>query len=179
MESVATFEKVSLEEYLRSRLEFANRQVLGDERYQEMVDECTREWENIILPSRATAGSAGYDFYLPVHIHVFDDDSGNLNSAICTGIRAKIQPGWVLMIFPRSGLGFKYGVRLKNTVGVIDSDYYNADNEGHIKVKLSADKFFELHAGDRFAQGVFLPYGITTDDAADQERTGGMGSTGV
>lgn len=131
-------------------------------------------YENIILPRRATAGSAGYDFIAP---YDFTLDVGE-EIIIDTGIRAKIADGWVLVILPRSGSGFKYGVRLANTAGVIDSDYFNADNEGHIKIKLvGATKPFNVKAGDAFAQGIFLPYGITEDDECVEERHGGFGST--
>ena len=88
---------------------------------------------------------------------------------------------FVLMLFPRSGLGFKYRLQLNNTVGVIDSDYAYSDNEGHIFVKLTNDsnegKIVELLEGTGFAQGIFLPYGITVDDAAEGKRNGGFGST--
>ncbi|MBO5914901.1 MAG: deoxyuridine 5'-triphosphate nucleotidohydrolase [Clostridia bacterium] len=131
-------------------------------------------YENIILPRRATAGSAGYDFIAP---YDFVLESGE-EIVIDTGIRAKIAEGWVLVILPRSGSGFKYGVRLANTAGVIDSDYFNADNEGHIKIKLvGGNKTYTVKAGDAFAQGLFLPYGITEDDDCTDERHGGFGST--
>ena len=131
-------------------------------------------YENIILPRRATSGSAGYDFIAP---YDFTLDSGE-EIIIDTGIRARIADGWVLVILPRSGSGFKYGVRLANTAGVIDSDYFNADNEGHIKIKLiGGSKCFNVRAGDAFAQGIFLPYGITEDDECETERHGGFGST--
>ena len=86
------------------------------------------------------------------------------------------------MIYPRSGLGFKYKVQLYNTVGVIDSDYFNAKNEGHILVKIYNDspdetKQLFLDKGDAFVQGIFQPYGIVEDDNATAERTGGFGST--
>ena len=133
-------------------------------------------YENIVLPRRATAGSAGYDFIAP---YDFTLDIGE-EIVIDTGIRAKIADGWVLVILPRSGSGFKYGVRLANTAGVIDSDYFNADNEGHIKIKLvGASKKYEVKAGTAFAQGIFLPYGITEDDDCTDERHGGFGSTDI
>ncbi|MBO5786392.1 MAG: deoxyuridine 5'-triphosphate nucleotidohydrolase [Clostridia bacterium] len=133
-------------------------------------------YENIILPRRATAGSAGYDFIAP---YDFVLESGE-EIVIDTGIRAKIAEGWVLVILPRSGSGFKYGVRLANTAGVIDSDYFNADNEGHIKIKLvGGNKTYTVKAGDAFAQGLFLPYGITEDDECTEERHGGFGSTDI
>lgn len=131
-------------------------------------------YEKIKLPRRATSGSAGYDFIAP---YDFTLESGS-EIIIDTGIRAKIADGWVLVILPRSGSGFKYGVRLANTAGVIDSDYFNADNEGHIKIKLvGGSKTYAVKAGDAFAQGIFLPYGITEDDECDTERRGGFGST--
>ena len=76
---------------------------------------------------------------------------------ILTGIRARIDDGWVLKIYPRSGLGFKYRLQLNNTVGIIDSDYYGSDNEGHIQIKLTNDsregKRLEVKEGTGFAQG--------------------------
>lgn len=132
-------------------------------------------YEDIKLPRRATSGSAGYDFFAP---YDFTLDLGE-EIVIDTGIRAKIDDGWVLVILPRSGSGFKFGVRLANTAGVIDSDYFNADNEGHIKIKLVAgSKPYSVKKGDAFAQGIFLPYGITEDDETREERHGGFGSTG-
>lgn len=131
-------------------------------------------YEDIKLPLRATAGSAGYDFYAP---YSFELDVGE-EIIIDTGIRARIDNQWVLVILPRSGSGFKYGVRLANTAGVIDSDYFNADNEGHIKIKLvGGTKKYTVNKGDAFAQGIFLPYGITEDDQCTSERHGGFGST--
>ncbi len=101
---------------------------------------------------------------------------------IPTGIRSKICDGWVLKIYPRSGLGFKHRVQLDNTVGIIDADYYNSSNEGHIMIKLSCDAHddghtVELLSGDGFAQGIFLQFGITFDDNTDGVRDGGFGST--
>jgi len=127
------------------------------------------------LPRRATSGSAGYDFYAP---SAFDLDPGKTIS-IPTGVRARISEGWVLMLFPRSGLGFKYRLQLNNTVGIVDADYFNARNEGHIFIKLTnaGDRSIHVDAGEAFAQGVFLPFGLTEDDDAQGERTGGFGST--
>ena len=132
-------------------------------------------YDGLKLPRRATAGSAGYDFYAPVALAL---DPGQ-TVRIPTGIRARIEPGWVLMLFPRSGLGFKYRLRLDNTVGVIDADYFGAQNEGHIFIKLTNEgaRPLALSAGDAFAQGVFLPFGITEDDDASEVRMGGFGST--
>ena len=94
--------------------------------------------------------------------------------------RATVE-GWFLAIFPRSGLGFKYRLQLNNTVGIIDSDYYHSDNEGHIFIKITndsnEDKTVSLTAGQGFGQGIFMPFGIVEDDDSDAIRNGGFGST--
>ena len=99
---------------------------------------------------------------------------------IPTGIRCEMKPGWVLMVFPRSGLGFKHQVRLANTVGVIDSDYFHAANEGHIMVRIvnGGDHALSIAKGERFCQGVFLPHGLAEEDEVLADRKGGFGSTG-
>ena len=133
-------------------------------------------WADIRLPERATAGSAGYDFFSPAAFEL----APSATVKIPTGIRARIDGGWVLMLFPRSGLGFKYRLQLNNTVGIVDSDYFGAKNEGHIFIKLTnaGDRTLRVGAGEAFAQGVFVPFGLTCDDRADGLRTGGFGSTG-
>ena len=134
-------------------------------------------YDELALPRRATSGSAGYDIYSPLE---FDLAPGEIIK-LPTGLRARIEPGWVLLLLPRSGQGFKYRLQLYNTVGVIDSDYYGADNEGHIFVKLinanRKGKTLHVKKGEAFAQGLFLPFGITVDDEAGGVRTGGFGST--
>jgi len=133
--------------------------------------------EQIMLPRRATQGSAGYDFFSPVG---FELQPGQ-TILLPTGVRARMDEGWALFLYPRSGLGFKYRLQLNNTVGVIDSDYFGAKNEGHIMLKLTNDsnegRVLVVRAGDAVAQGVFMPFGITVDDDATAERTGGFGST--
>ena len=130
----------------------------------------------IPLPARATAGSAGYDFICPADITLQPGEA----VTIPTGIRCEMQPGWVLMVFPRSGLGFKHQVRLANTVGVIDSDYFHAANEGHIMVRIvnGGDHAVIIAKGERFCQGVFLPHGLAEEDEVLADREGGFGSTG-
>ena len=131
--------------------------------------------EEIPMPKRATAGSAGYDFVSPLDVTIEPDGT----ALIPTGIRAEMEPGWVLMLFPRSSLGFRHGLRLSNTVGVIDSDYAFAKNEGHIMVKLHnpLSELVTIGRGERFCQGVFLPYGTAEEDEVLTGRTGGFGST--
>ncbi len=167
MKKVGKFEKVSFEQFK----EAVRDDIGGSDEDIRMV------YDLIELPKRATAGSAGYDFHTPFAIRL---DPGQ-TVKIPTGIRARMNDDWVLMIFPRSGLGFKYRLQLNNTVGVIDSDYYNSDNEGHIFIKITNDsnegKTVDVAAGGGFAQGIFMPYGITEDDDTTDERNGGFGST--
>ncbi len=149
---------------------------VSEAQYAEAMGERERmPLSEIPLPRRATAGSAGYDFVSPVEVTVPAGGS----ALIPTGIRAEMEPGWVLMLFPRSSLGFKYSMRLANTVGVIDSDYAYAKNEGHIMVKLRnpLDTPVSIGRGDRFCQGVFLPYGTAEEEDDFAVRTGGFGST--
>lgn len=131
----------------------------------------------IELPRRATRGSAGYDFYSPVDFELKPGET----IKIPTGIRVYMEQSWVLNLFPRSGLGFKFRLQMNNTVGIIDSDYFYSDNEGHIFVKLTNDsnegKVVRVEAGTGIVQGIFMEYGVTIDDDAKEVRNGGFGST--
>ena len=162
MKSVARFEKVSFEQF-KNDFEFDF--------------DVNLIYKNIKKPVRATIGSAGYDFFAPFD---FTLNPGQ-TIKIPTGIRAFIEDGYVLSIYPRSGLGFKYRIQLNNTVGIIDSDYYNAKNEGHIMIKLTNDsnegKVLTVKAGEGIAQGIFSEYFITYDDQTNGVRSGGFGST--
>ena len=144
-----------------------------------MEEPCIRDAYNALsLPVRSTSGSAGYDFTTPADIVLNPGET----VLIPTGIRALIDDGWALMLYPRSGLGFKYRMQLDNSVGIVDSDFYFAENEGHIMAKITNDnrdgKVLKLTAGDRFMQGVFTPFGVTYTDETTGKRTGGFGSTG-
>lgn len=169
MKQVAKFEKVSYERF---------REDIQKEFYDELTEEKVREmYSCVTLPKRATQHSAGYDFVTPFSITL----SPNQSVKIPTGIRCKIDSGWVLKCYPRSSLGFKYRLGMDNTVGIIDGDYYQSDNEGHIFAKITNDsresKIVKLNPGDRFMQGIFTEYGVTYDDDADGTRNGGLGST--
>lgn len=168
MKRIAQFYKVSFEQF--------------EEGFSDCFEGYSKEdiksiYDNIKLPKRATSGSAGYDFYAPVNIVL---EPGK-TIKIPTGIRAKMEDGWVLKCYPRSGLGFKFRMQLNNTVGIIDSDYYNSDNEGHIFVKVTNDtnenKTIKIEQGSGFIQGIFIEYGITFDDDVVSVRNGGFGST--
>ena len=168
MKRVARFEKVSFEQFNADFADCVN---------SEIVMDSTEAFENVVIPRRATAGSAGYDIVSPVPFRLEPGES----IRIPTGLRIKMEPGWVLLALPKSGLGIKYRFQLDNTCGVIDSDYYNARNEGHILISMTNDsksgKVLEFPAGKAFVQTILIPYGITYDDEADGERTGGFGST--
>ena len=131
----------------------------------------------IKLPKRGTKKSAGYDFFAPFDIYL----AAGAEIEIPTGIRAYMQDGEVLLAFPRSGLGFKYYTRLANTIGVIDSDYYDSNNEGHIKVKLrnEGNKELFIKQGEAFCQMMFVPFLLVDNDSFDNGdvRNGGFGST--
>lgn len=173
MNRVAQFFKVSFEQYLEDYCD-----TYGLNPKDENVKNQVREvYENIKLPKRATEGSAGYDFFAPENIHLEPGKTAKLP----TGIRVKIDSGWVLKCYPRSGLGFKFRLQLNNTVGIIDSDYFNSDNEGHIFAKITNDtnenKVVDVPAGTGFMQSIFVEYGITVDDDVTDVRNGGFGST--
>lgn len=168
MKRIAKFEKVSIEQFREGWTD-----AFGE------VDETELQeiYEAVRLPKRATAGSAGYDFFAPARISLAPGETVK----IPTGIRVWMEPEWVLKCYPRSGLGFKFRLQLNNTVGIIDSDYYYSDNEGHIFAKITNDsnegKTLEVKAGDGFMQGIFVEYGITLDDDVTEVRNGGFGST--
>lgn len=133
-------------------------------------------YEDIQVPKRATKGSAGYDFYAPFDFTITPGHS----LKIPTGIRVRLNDLTMLAIVPRSSLGFKYKLKLDNTVAIIDSDYFYSDNEGHIWISMtnmSSDRVLNVKKGERFCQGIILPYAITEDDDVTTVRNGGMGST--
>ena len=160
---VGKFEKISLEQWHKD---------YGDD----LEGNSDKILEEIIkIPTRATQKSAGYDIVTPIDIDLKPGEMVKFP----TGLRCKIENGWFLGIFPKSGLGFKYSLRLSNSTGIIDEDYYNSDNEGHIWAKIQNDgeKEFHIEKGKAVCQGIFLPYGLTYDDDADGIRNGGLGST--
>ena len=101
-------------------------------------------------------------------------------AAIPTAIKSYMQNDEWFSIRVRSGHGFKFNIRLKNQVGVVDSDYYNNQkNEGHIFIALQneGNKDFIVKKGDAFAQGIFHKYFIADNDSTEIQRNGGFGST--
>lgn len=170
MKKVAQFFKVSKEQFVKDWIDTFN---------NDSNEVAEKLYEKITLPKRATMGSAGYDFYSPITFSLAPGET----IKIPTGIRVKIEENWVLKCYPRSGLGFKFRLQLNNTVGIIDSDYYFSDNEGHIFSKITNDtnenKTVTIEEGNGFMQGIFIEYGVTVDDDVTTVRNGGFGSTNV
>lgn len=158
--NVSRFEKVSKNQFDKDLKELLN--IEGN-------------YEDIIIPFRATKGSAGYDFTCPIDITIKPGEMVK----IPTGIRCYIEEGYVLHIYPRSSLGFKYQISLANTVGIIDADYYNALNEGHIIVALvnRGNKEVNINKGDRIVQGIFYKFYTAEEKEVTTIRKGGFGSS--
>lgn len=168
MQKIAKFHKVSYEQFKKDW------QDTYPKSNETEIQEC---YAALNLPRRATKGSAGYDFFSPLSFTLGPRET----IKIPTGIRASMEEGWVLQLYPRSSLGFKFRLQFNNTVGIIDSDYFHSDNEGHIFAKLTNDsneeKVVKIQQGEALLQGIFLPFGICSDDDADGVRNGGFGST--
>lgn len=169
---IAKFEKVSFEQFKVSLKKYNVGHDLTDDKLQMIYD-------TIKLPTRSTKDAAGFDFYSYCWFKIEPGQT----IIIPTGIKAKMERGWFLSIVPRSSYGFKFRAQLDNTIGIIDGDFYNnIDNEGNIVVKMTNDsndktKVLTVLPGDKYVQGIFVPYGITYDDNAEDERIGGIGST--
>lgn len=134
--------------------------------------------KDINLPKRGSKHSAGYDIESAETVEIKTGES----AVLPTGIKAYMQGNEYLAIHIRSSMGIKKGLRLLNSTGIIDSDYYNnASNEGHILVgvKNTSKETVIINKGDRIAQGIFTTYFIADGDDANDERTGGIGSTGI
>lgn len=145
-------------------------------RYFEVVkDEFRKNGGDIKLPTRASEHSAGYDFYSPVDAVI----PPNEMIMIWTDVKAHMYYDNALLILPRSSMG-KHPVMISNTLGLIDSDYYgNESNDGNIGFRLFnlGTTPYEIKAGDRIGQGIFIKYGTVKDDDASGTRIGGFGST--
>lgn len=194
---VGYFDKVTFEQYYADWVKLFGEDLMSEEEVENI-------WKSITLPTRSTKKSAGYDFVMPYGITI--KRGGNVT--IPTGIRVVLDDNYFLALFPRSGMGFKSRLALANTSGIIDADYCDSSNEGHIFVKLCYDgvepsarmekvesedgkvefkcirpektKYAELviKQGDKFVQGIMIEYGISEDDEVTAERNGGFGSTG-
>lgn len=165
------FEKVSFEQFKND--------VVKSCTFPLSMDQIKTAYENIKIPTRATKHSAGYDFYAPFDMNF----TKNFSERFPTGIRCQMDDDVVLLLFPRSSLGFKYGMQLDNSTGVIDADYYNAKNEGHIQCKMHFENFspenknLKILQGEAYMQGIFINYLKTIDDNSTEVRNGGIGSS--
>lgn len=164
------FEKISERQFFTDFTEYLDDECL-DTRDSRAI------YNMIKPPKRATIGSAGYDIFAPYNITI--PPRGTVK--IPTGIRVILDDDKFLAIYPRSGLGFKYKMQLWNSVAVIDADYSNSDNEGHIWVKFYNDspegKTITIKQGEAMCQGIIQQFFKTIDDETDGIRNGGMGST--
>ena len=146
-------------------------------RFFEVVKDGFRKNEGEIkLPTRASEHSAGYDFYSPVDTVIQPHEM----VMIWTDVKASMYYDNVLIILPRSSMG-KQPIMISNTAGIIDSDYYsNTDNDGNIGFRLFnlGTTPYEIKAGDRIGQGVFVKYGTVKDDKTTTKRNGGFGHSG-
>ena len=131
----------------------------------------------IMIPSRSSVRSCGYDFVIPVEVTLQPGEK----KLIFSDVKAYMEADEVLKIYPRSGLSTKKGIILSNVVAIIDSDYAYADNDGNIGLSLwnTSNEVVVLEAGERVCQGIFVKY-LTVDDEEEitKTRSGGFGSSG-
>lgn len=167
------FYKVSYEQYRMDLMQSRVKDTLPPDVEFNDIEET---YKDLIIPTRSTKHSAGYDFRSPITFDV----KANEKYILPTGIKCEMSEDKVLLCFPRSSYGFKYGFRLLNSTGVIDSDYYNnKDNEGHIMLGFMTDKDMVIKKGDKLFQAVITKFYTTEDDDSKEDRKGGIGSTGV
>lgn len=169
MKRVAKFEKVSWAQFQKDYID-----TFGEGKTINM-DDVKDIYDNIKVPCRKTKFSAGHDISIPFDITLPPKE----RLMIPTGIRCQIETDYVMLIMPRSSLGIKKGLRISNTVPVIDSDYYNANNEGHIFISVINDgkDVIKFKTGDNIVQAMFVPYGVADEEEILEERVGGIGST--
>lgn len=169
------FEKVSLEQFTYDYLK-CNGYSLDCDISDDLASYIVKVYEGIKLPVRSTKSSAGYDFFIP-----YDCEFNHKKEVVVpTGIKFECDDDKWLMCVPRSGLGMKYGMQLRNTIGVIDADYYNnQNNEGHIMAKIICDEDFTLDAGKGLFQAIITKYYVVDNDESIGVRNGGFGSTGM
>lgn len=129
-----------------------------------------------VVPEYATPGAACFDLVTVEGGKVYPGESCSFG----TGLAFEIPDGHVLMVYSRSGHGFKHHIRLVNTTGVIDSDY-----RGEVRVGLYNDgeSVFRVEPGDRIAQAMVIPvdrvgFKVVDSLSSTERGAGGFGSTG-
>lgn len=146
------------------------------EQFSKDIKEDINLYNEYNIPKRATKGSAGYDFEL-VQDTLFK--KGEVTK-VPTGIKCKMNNNIVLLLIVRSSIGIKKRLVMMNQTGVVDSDYYNnEDNEGHMYAFLKNDSEEDvfLKKGERFLQGILMPFVLADEEEVVVTRTGGTGST--
>jgi len=128
--------------------------------------------EDVVLPTRATVDSAGYDFVASEDVTI---PVGQMR-LVKTGVAAQMQDDEVLELFVRSSLAFKHQITLQNSVGIVDRDFF--PNPIGVLLRNEGQKPFVVKKGDRIAQGLFKKFLKTTNDHVEAKRDGGFGSTG-
>jgi len=182
---IARFEKVSYNEFKNKILDIYNNEFVGTRPkfiyesniHTDILSNIKKAYDYLILPARQTAGSAGYDFVAPYDIILRYMDS----IIIPTGIKVYMKNNWILKIYPRSSFG-NNGLKIENTVPIIDSDYYNnSKTEGNIMIKITNEnksrELLYIKEGERFVQGIFVEYGLAEEETPKRKRIGGTGST--
>ena len=166
------FEKVSFEAFKNDMAQYRP--------INFMAGQVEEAYDNIIIPKRKTKHSAGYDLRTPIDIVIPPGQARTIPTGIKAVFAEDEMNAWHLQIYVRSSVGIKDGVVLTNGTGIIDSDYQFGKNEGDMMLALRnmSEKHVKYKAGDRICQAVFALHGITVDDDAEGERTGGVGSTG-
>lgn len=133
--------------------------------------------DDVKLPERATANSAGYDFFAPEDITL----PAKTLTRVMTGIKCELRPYMVLILANRSSNPSKKGLYLANGVGIVDADYYNnPDNEGEIGFEFynNSEEDVIISKNEKIGQGIITTYVRVEDDKAVGSRAGGFGSTG-
>jgi dUTP pyrophosphatase len=132
---------------------------------------------SISLPSYETTGSAAFDLAAAEDVLV----PAAQVRLVPTGLVVEVPAGMFLGIFARSSTPLKRGLMVANGVGVVDSDYCGPDDEVKIAVVNFTAEPVQVRAGDRIAQGIFLPAARVQWEEVEQLRAdsrGGFGSTG-
>ena len=176
------FEKITREQWVKDAVNLLSLEHPTAENFRDI----NKLYDNIKLPKRATKHSAGYDFYVSGDVIIPMEESGIIPTGIRWVCDKEEDKNKVLQLYPRSGIGFKTGVRLMNTVGIIDADYWEGNNEGHIMLKIynpmnlhsNPTGHLQIKDGEAIVQGVITEY-HTCDNEEEivEKRTGGMGST--
>lgn len=133
------------------------------EQFSKDVEDNEELYNNIKTPHRDSDATAGYDIYILNDIELKPNEILKLP----TGLKCYFEKDEVLLLVVRSTMGFKYNIRLCNQVGVIDSDYYNnQDNEGHIWIRIQneGNDTVKFNKGEALVQGIFIKYLTTKSD---------------